>query len=68
MLFRSSADDPKVLVPYNCWVWNVNAQQKHVRRLIGENKNAEIGSVIPPQSLHYRMKHGKYDFVYPNFE
>jgi hypothetical protein len=68
ILFRSSADDPRVPVSYDWWIWNVNSPQKHVGRLIGENKNADIGSVIPPQSLLYRMKHRKYDFVYPKFE
>jgi len=66
--FRSSADDPKVPVSSDWWVWIVNTQQEHVGRLTEQNKNAEIGSVIPPQSLIYRMKHGKYDFVYPNYE
>ncbi|PTV43293.1 hypothetical protein DBL02_16915 [Acinetobacter oleivorans] len=68
VLFRSSSDSPKTKISNNWWVWKVNEQQQYVGKLEGVNKVAEIGSVMPPDSIVYRMKTGKYDFVYPEFE
>ena len=68
VLFRSSGDNPKKRISQNWWVWKINEEQKPVGKLTGENRNAEIGSVIPPDSIVYRMQTGKYDFVYPEFE
>lgn len=68
VLFRSSGDNPQTKISKNWWVWKINERQKHVGKLEGENQKAEIGSVIPPDSLVYRIKTGKYDFVYPEFE
>ncbi|EKU39983.1 MULTISPECIES: hypothetical protein [Acinetobacter] len=68
VLFRSSSDSPKTKISNNWWIWKVNEPQQYVGKLEGENKVAEIGSVMPADSIVYRMKTGKYDFVYPNFE
>ncbi|MBE2165778.1 hypothetical protein IIQ44_12090 [Acinetobacter oleivorans] len=68
ILFRSSGDHPKIDVSNNWWVWKVNEPQQYVGKLDGKNLYAEIGSVIPPDSIIYRIKTGKYDFVYPDFE
>lgn len=68
VLFRSSGDNPQTRVSQNWWVWKINEEQKPVGKLIGENRKAEIGSVIPPDSIVHRMQTGKYDFVYPEFE
>lgn len=68
VLFRSSADDPQTKVSHNWWVWKINEDQKQVGKLVGEKRNAEVGSVIPPDSIVYRMRTGEYDFVYPDFE
>lgn len=68
VLFRSSGDNPQTRVSQNWWVWKINEEQKPVGKLAGENRKAEIGSVIPPDSIVHRMQTGKYDFVYPDFE
>ncbi|MDC5330121.1 immunity 26/phosphotriesterase HocA family protein [Acinetobacter baumannii] len=68
VLFRSSSDDPKTKILDNWWIWKVNEQQQYVGKLEGENRLAEIGSIIPPDSIVYRINTGKYDFVYPEFE
>lgn len=68
ILFRSSGDHPKIDISNNWWVWKVNEPQQYVGKLDGKNLYAEIGSVIPPDSIIYRIKTGKYDFVYPDFE
>lgn len=70
VLFRSSGDDGnlQIKISENWWVWHVNEEQEHVGKLTGENRFAEIGSVIPADSIVHRMKTGKYDFVYPKFE
>jgi hypothetical protein len=68
ILFRSSADNPRTKISHNWWVWKINEEQKEVGKLEGENRKAEIGSIIPPDSIVYRMQAGKYDFVYPEFE
>jgi len=68
VLFRSSADNPQTGVSQNWWVWKINEEQKSVGKLTEENRKAEIGSVIPPDSIVHRMQTGEYDFVYPEFE
>lgn len=68
ILFRSSSDNPKTKISNNWWIWKVNEEQQYVGKLEGENRKAEIGSVIPADSIICRMKTGKYDFVYPEFE
>lgn len=68
VLFRSSGDNPQTKVSHNWWVWKINEEQKPVGKLEGENRKAEIGSVIPPDSIVHRVQTGKYDFVYPDFE
>lgn len=68
VLFRSSGDNPQTRVSQNWWIWKINEEQRPVGKLTGENRKAEIGSVIPPDSIVYRMQTGKYDFVYPDFE
>lgn len=68
LIFRCSGDNPQTKVSQNWWVWKINEEQKPFGKLVGEKKKSEIGSVIPPDSIVYRMKMGKYDFVYPEFE
>ncbi|MDS7930207.1 hypothetical protein RMB13_12105 [Acinetobacter sp. V102_4] len=68
ILFRSSGDHPKIDISNNWWVWKGNEPQQYVGKLDGKNLYAEIGSVIPPDSIIHRIKTGKYDFVYPDFE
>lgn len=68
VLFRCSGDNPQIKVSDNWWIWKINEEQKPVGKLEGENRKAEIGSVIPPDSIVHRMQTGKYDFVYPGYE
>ncbi len=68
VLFRISGDNPQTKISQNWWVWKINEEQKPVGKLEGENRKAEIGSVIPPDSIVHRIQTGKYDFVYPEFE
>ncbi|GGZ39210.1 hypothetical protein GCM10007049_35710 [Echinicola pacifica] len=68
VLFRSSGDNPQTKVSQDWWVWKINEEQRQVGKLEGENRKAEVGSVIPPDSIVHRMQTGKYDFVYPEFE
>lgn len=68
VLFRSSGDNPQTKVSQDWWVWKINEEQRRVGKLEGENRKAEVGSVIPPDSIVHRIQTGKYDFVYPEFE
>lgn len=68
ILFKSSGDSPQTKLSQNWWVWKINEEQRQVGKLTGKERKAEIGSVIPPDSIVYRMRTGKYDFVYPDFE
>jgi hypothetical protein len=70
VFFRSSADDGNSLIKisHEWWIWKINEEQKYVGKLEGENQKAEVGSVIPPDSIVHRMKTGEYDFVYPKYE
>lgn len=68
VLFKSSGDAPQTKVSHNWWVWNINENQRQVGKLVGENRKAEVGSVIPPDSIVHRVQTGEYDFVYPGFE
>jgi hypothetical protein len=68
VLFRSTGDDPQTKVSHNWWIWKINEEQRHIGELEGENRLAEIGSVMPPDSIVHRMQTGEYDFVYPGFK
>jgi hypothetical protein len=68
VLFRSSGDNPQTKISKNWWIWKINEEQKPVGKLEGENRRAEIGSIMPPDSIVHRMQTGRYDFVYPEFE
>ena len=70
VLFRDSSDygNPEVKVSRNWLVWTMNRPQVFVGPLTGRNREAEIGIVVPPDSLVHRMRTGRYDFVYPAFE
>jgi hypothetical protein len=69
VLFRDSGDygNPKIRVSKNWYVWKINSESDHVGVLSERYQGAEIGVVVPPNSLVYRMRNGKYDFVYPDY-
>jgi hypothetical protein len=71
VLFRRTNDyglklgEAPVLVSENWYVWKINEDFRHVGKLIGENKKAEIGLVINPASIVHRIRTGVYDIDYP---
>ena len=70
ILFRDSGDygNPQIKISQDWWVWKINEEQKRVGKLTGENQKAEIGLVINPESIVYRMRTGEYDFkAYPSY-
>ena len=63
-----SSPGKQVKVSHNWYVWKINdIGFTRVGKLIGENQSAEIGIVISPDSIVYRMQYGEYDFVYPGY-
>ncbi|PKP22171.1 MAG: hypothetical protein CVU05_05095 [Bacteroidetes bacterium HGW-Bacteroidetes-21] len=73
VLFRDSDDygsrpGEQVKISYKWYVWRINEDYKFVGELAGENQKAEIGVVISPDSIVYRMQTGKYDFKYPEYK
>ena len=68
-LFRDSHDygNPSIKVSKNWHVWKANQPFADVGELTGSNRDAEIGVVIPPDSIVHRMRTGQYDFVYPQY-
>ncbi|MFS4474615.1 hypothetical protein [Chryseobacterium sp. T20] len=75
VLFRDTNDYGKkvgeepIKVSVNWFVWKINDESfTKVGKLEGENRNAEIGVVIPPFAIVDRIKTGHYNFIYPGFE
>jgi len=75
ILFRGTLDYGKkingelIKISPNWRVWNINDKDfKFVGRLEGENRSAEIGIVMPPFAIVERIKTGKFNFFYPDFE
>jgi hypothetical protein len=75
ILFRDTNDygvrrgQEPIKVSENWYVWRINDKNfQNVGKLDGENRNAEIGIVISPDSIVHRIQTGKYDFSYPDFE
>jgi len=74
VLFRNTNDygskpGEQIKISNNWHVWKINDNDfTWVGKLKGENRKAEIGIVISPDSIVHRMQTGKYDFVYPDFE
>ncbi|HXB58567.1 MAG TPA: hypothetical protein VNU95_03335 [Candidatus Acidoferrales bacterium] len=69
VFFRNSEDsgNPEVKRSEKWYVWNINQPFVDVGKLEGTYQNAEIGVVIPPDSIVHRMRTGEYDFVYPHY-
>jgi hypothetical protein len=70
MLFRDSADygDPSVRVSERWSVWKPNEPFRTVGRLTGDLRHAEIGVVVPPDSVVERIRTGKYGMQYPTYD
>jgi glycosidase len=74
ILFRNTNDagskpGEQIKVSDKWYIWKVNDNNfTRVGKLEGENRKAEIGIVISPDSIVHRMQTGEYDFVYPGYE
>ena len=75
ILFRGTNDygakvgGENIKVSHNWFVWHINDDEfTYVGNLEGENRKAEIGVVMPPLAIVERIKTGKYNFVYLEFE
>lgn len=74
VLFRISGDagckpGEFVSVSEDWYVWRVNDKMtKKIGKLLGENRNAEIGLVYNPANIVHRIKTGVYNSIYPGFE
>lgn len=70
ILFRGTRDsgNPEIQLSSSWYIWSIGEPFKYVGNLVGDYQNAEIGSVIPPDSIVHRMKTGEYDFIYPGYE
>ncbi len=75
ILFRDTNDygckvgEEPIKVSHNWYVWRINDKDfTSVGKLTGENRKAEIGIVINPASIVHRIRTGKYDGFYPDFE
>ena len=66
--FKDSNDygDPNILVSDDWWIWRINEDHMRIGKLTEKYKNAEIGVVVPANSIIHRMKTGFYDFKYPS--
>lgn len=49
-------------------MWHINEKFTRVGKLTGKNREAEIGIVVTPDDVVDRVKTGKYNFFYPDFE
>ena len=74
ILFRDTNDygskpGEQIRISHKWYVWKINDYSfTRVGKLEGENRKAEIGIVISPDSIVHRMRTGQYDFAYPEFE
>jgi hypothetical protein len=67
--YGSTVGELPVKISRNWHVWHINDNNfNHVGKLAGNNRKAEIGIIVNPYDVLERIKTGKYDFVYPDFE
>ena len=74
LLFRDTYDygratwQEPITVSHNWVVWQPGQAMRQVGRLAGQDEQAEIGLVMSPADIVYRMKHDKYNMpFYPSF-
>lgn len=67
--FRDSSDygNPNVKVSKDWFVWEIDGRHRDVGSSESELRNADIGVVVPPDSLVHRLRTGRYDFFYPDY-
>ena len=65
---RAAWEEP-ILISSNWVVWCINQPFRTVKELRGEYQQAEIGMVMSPVDIVYRMHHGAYNLpFYPSSE
>lgn len=69
VLFRDTNDygNPEIAISQNWHIWKINRPFEKVGQLPPSCERADIGVVVPPDSLVHRMRYGKYDFIYPGY-
>ena len=71
--FRCSNDygikigEEPVVISDNWYVWKMNEECQQVGKLKGDNQNSDLGLVVPPDEIVYRIKNGNYSFFHPKF-
>ena len=75
IVFRGTLDYGKTIneetikISNNWRIWRINDDDfTYIGKLTGENRKSEIGIVMPPFAIVERIKTGKFNFVYPDFE
>jgi hypothetical protein len=75
ILFRATNDyghklgEEPIKISKKWHVWRINDSDfTRVGELKGENQKSEIGIVVNPYDILDRIKTGKYNFLYPDFE
>jgi len=70
MIFRCSADygNPSAHVSDRWYVWEPNQPYRHVGKLSGDLKLAEIGIVFSPDAVANRIRTGFYGIAFPSYE
>ncbi|CAA7386071.1 hypothetical protein [Chryseobacterium fistulae] len=67
--YGSGPNEEPVKISHNWFIWHINDETfTRVGKLQGENRKAEVGVIMPPFAIIERIKTGKFNFVYPNFE
>ncbi|WP_035644067.1 hypothetical protein [Flavobacterium sp. ASV13] len=75
ILFRDTNDygtirgQEPIKVSNSWFVWRIgDLKSTFIGKLEGDNRNAEIGIVMDPESIVHRIKTGEYDGSYPDYE
>lgn len=75
ILFRRASDygqrkgETPIQISQNWYVWRINDLNfSFVGKLEGENRTADIGVVMDPESIVHRLRTGEYGGFYPGFE
>jgi len=62
-------DGKPIKISEKWYIWHINDEDfTRVGKLTGENRKAEIGVIVNPYDIVERIKTGKYNFFYPDFE
>lgn len=67
--YARKANEEPIKTSDKWYVWRINDNDfTRVGKLKGENRNAEIGLIVNPNDIVDRIRTGKYNFFYPDFE